>query len=199
MPAAAVPAHALLLRDFANTLDVDEGTDALTAAPEVTAWLREHDLLDSAVPADDEGLALARELREAVRAAFRANHDHPSPGQAPAQTPTQALEHVGTRLPLALQVCGGRPLLEPLETGVRGALTRLLVAAADAGADGSWRRLKICAADDCAWAFYDTSKNQSRTWCSMRVCGNRAKTRSYRARRSPDDRPDDRPADRSGA
>ena len=101
-----------------------------------------------------------------------------------------ALEHVGARLPLALQVCGGRPLLEPLEAGVRGALTRLLVAAAGAGADDSWRRLKICAADDCAWAFYDTSKNQSRTWCSMKVCGNRAKTRSYRARQSTGD-PDD--------
>ena len=184
MPAAAIPTHAVLLRDFANTLDVEEDSDALTDASEVTVWLREHDLLDSAVAAGDDDLALARELRAAVRAAFRANHDDPSAGHAEAQGPTVALEHVGARLPLALQVCGGRPLLEPLETGVRGALTRLLVAAADAGAEGSWRRLKICAADDCAWAFYDTSKNQSRTWCSMRVCGNRAKTRSYRARRS---------------
>jgi predicted RNA-binding Zn ribbon-like protein len=191
MPAAAIPAHALLLRDFANTLDVDEGTDALIEASEVTAWLREHDLLESPVPAGDDDLALARELREAVRAAFSANHDDPSPDQARAQPSTRALEHVGAGLPLALQVCGGRPFLEPLETGVRGALTRLLVAAADAGADGSWRRLKICAADECAWAFYDTSKNQSRTWCSMSVCGNRAKTRSYRARRSADDPPRD--------
>src|SRR5262245_34378252 len=127
MPAAAIPAHALLLRDFANTLDVEEGTDALTEASEVTGWLREHDLLHSPVTAGDDDLALARELREAVRAAFRANHDDPSTWPAPASTPTQALEHVGARLPLALQVCGGRPLLEPLGTGVRGALARLLV------------------------------------------------------------------------
>lgn len=186
MPPAAIPAHAVLLRDFANTLDVEEGTDALTEAFEVTAWLGEHDLLDSPASAGDDDLALARELRAAVRAAFRTNHDDPSV-RSPMPAPGEALEHLGARLPLALRVCGGRPLLEPLETGVRGALTRLLVAAADAGADGSWRRLKICAADDCAWAFYDTSKNQSRTWCSMRVCGNRAKTRSYRARRSADE------------
>jgi predicted RNA-binding Zn ribbon-like protein len=31
-------------------------------------------------------------------------------------------------------------------------------------------------------AFHDTSKNQSRQWCSMRVCGNRQKTRAYRRR-----------------
>jgi predicted RNA-binding Zn ribbon-like protein len=43
--------------------------------------------------------------------------------------------------------------------------------------------MKACAADDCQWAFYDSSKNRSRTWCSMDVCGHRAKTRAYRARR----------------
>ena len=41
---------------------------------------------------------------------------------------------------------------------------------------------QVCVADDCQWAFYDTSKNRSRHWCSMGVCGNRQKTRTYRAR-----------------
>src|SRR6476620_8270680 len=47
---------------------------------------------------------------------------------------------------------------------------------------GTWERLKAGAAEDCQWAFYDTSRNRARTWCSMEVCGNRAKTRAYRAR-----------------
>jgi predicted RNA-binding Zn ribbon-like protein len=33
------------------------------------------------------------------------------------------------------------------------------------------------------WAFYDRSKNRSGHWCSMRVCGNRAKARQFRERR----------------
>jgi len=49
-------------------------------------------------------------------------------------------------------------------------------------ADESWNRLKACRLDDCQWAFYDQSKNRSRTWCSMKVCGNRAKARAYRER-----------------
>jgi len=49
---------------------------------------------------------------------------------------------------------------------------------------GTWSRLKVCPADDCQWAFYDHSKNRSGTWCSMKVCGNRAKVRRYRERRS---------------
>jgi predicted RNA-binding Zn ribbon-like protein len=51
-----------------------------------------------------------------------------------------------------------------------------------AQADGTWPRLKACPADACGWAFYDRSRNHSRTWCDMSVCGNRAKARSYRAR-----------------
>jgi predicted RNA-binding Zn ribbon-like protein len=50
-----------------------------------------------------------------------------------------------------------------------------------ASGDG-WGRLKVCGAEDCRWAFYDASRNHSRTWCSMSDCGNRAKARAYRAR-----------------
>ena len=30
--------------------------------------------------------------------------------------------------------------------------------------------------------FYDQSRNRSRAWCSMEVCGNREKARSFRVR-----------------
>jgi len=43
-------------------------------------------------------------------------------------------------------------------------------------------RLRLCAADDCNWVFLDYSKNGSRRWCDMNVCGNRAKARRYYAR-----------------
>ena len=42
--------------------------------------------------------------------------------------------------------------------------------------------VRECAADDCAWLFVDTSKNHSRRWCDMAVCGNRAKARRHYAR-----------------
>jgi len=43
-------------------------------------------------------------------------------------------------------------------------------------------RIKTCPAHDCGWKFVDQSKNRSRRWCDMAVCGNLAKTRQYRAR-----------------
>ncbi|TKA12045.1 hypothetical protein FCI23_09025 [Actinacidiphila oryziradicis] len=61
---------------------------------------------------------------------------------------------------------------------------RLLSLTAPAGFHGTWRRLKICPSEHCQWAFYDHSKNRSGTWCQMAECGNRAKARAYRNRRT---------------
>lgn len=43
-------------------------------------------------------------------------------------------------------------------------------------------RLKIC--PNCNWLFLDRSRNRSRAWCDMAVCGNRVKaSRHYRRNR----------------
>ncbi|WP_037501763.1 CGNR zinc finger domain-containing protein [Solirubrobacter soli] len=74
--------------------------------------------------------------------------------------------------------------LEPAGPRLEGsdAVSRVLAVIA---ASTSWDRVKVCSAEDCRWAFFDTSRNHSRTWCSMSDCGNRAKARAYRARQSP--------------
>ncbi len=175
----ATPEHAELVCAFANTLDVDvdaEVADALTDAAALTDWLRARDLLDPDERADRGDLDLARTLRSGLRTAMLRHHegDHASP--------VTDLDATATHLPLRIVFDGTRPRLAPAVGGARGGLARLLVAVAGAQADGVWPRLKLCVAADCQWAFYDTSKNRSRHWCSMGVCGNRQKTRAYRAR-----------------
>jgi predicted RNA-binding Zn ribbon-like protein len=50
-------------------------------------------------------------------------------------------------------------------------------------AGGELRRLRICG--NCGWLFVDRSRNGSRLWCDMAVCGNRQKaSRHYRRRRA---------------
>jgi len=39
--------------------------------------------------------------------------------------------------------------------------------------------VRICKAPDCAWLFLDQSRNRSRRWCDMKVCGNRQKARRH--------------------
>jgi predicted RNA-binding Zn ribbon-like protein len=44
-------------------------------------------------------------------------------------------------------------------------------------------RVCRCAREGCDWLFVDLSKNQSRRWCSMELCGSRVKSRRYYRRR----------------
>ena len=48
---------------------------------------------------------------------------------------------------------------------------------------GPLDRIRECPGQgNCGWLFLDLSKNASRRWCDMRVCGNRAKARRHYAR-----------------
>ena len=48
--------------------------------------------------------------------------------------------------------------------------------------DADFSRIKQCHSNHCGWLFYDNTKNKSRQWCDMSVCGNRAKASALRAR-----------------
>ncbi|HEV2656447.1 MAG TPA: CGNR zinc finger domain-containing protein [Ktedonobacteraceae bacterium] len=76
----------------------------------------------------------------------------------------------------------GQAHLTPSSSGIDGAMSQMLERVMRAMIDGTWTRLKACRNETCRWAFYDTSKNRSATWCTMAVCGSRLKTRAYRQR-----------------
>jgi predicted RNA-binding Zn ribbon-like protein len=172
-PAALQP-----ILDLVNTTDLESGIEELREPGALRAWLVERRLLDPATEVSAADLAFTIELREALRAMLRVNDGHPMDAGA-----VETVNRVTGALPLRLRFStDGEPALGPSAGGVRGALAGLLSAVALAEAQGTWSRLKVCSADTCQWAFYDKSKNRSGRWCSMRVCGNRTKTRAYRAR-----------------
>ncbi len=166
-----------LVRGFVNTLDVETGDDAIATAPMLAGWLAEQGLAGDDVRAATADVRRAAELREALRAHLLANDGAPLPDDAVAVLDRQARR---SRMEVGFAAAGAE--LRPGAAGVDGALGRLLAAVAEAMADSSWARLKVCRADDCRWAFVDSSRNGSRHWCSMGVCGNRQKARAYRAR-----------------
>ena len=43
-------------------------------------------------------------------------------------------------------------------------------------------RVHRCGGESCGWLFLDISRNRSRQWCDMKVCGNLAKVRRFRQR-----------------
>ena len=50
--------------------------------------------------------------------------------------------------------------------------------------EGPLDRLRACGGADCEWMFLDLSKNGSRRWCSMATCGNAAKVKKFRTRKT---------------
>ncbi|GAA3445100.1 CGNR zinc finger domain-containing protein [Planomonospora venezuelensis] len=195
---------AALVCDFVNSYDVESGTDALPSPDALAAWLRRRGLVEAEAVAGDEELASAVDLREALRAALRHHHGRRGDsdrgdsdrGDSGSGDPDggpggreghgglpPALPHAFDRLPVAVVLTPGGPVLEPVVPGVLGGLARIAAAVMAVHAEGAWPRLKVCTESTCQWAFVDSSKNRSRSWCSMKVCGNRTKTRAYRARR----------------
>lgn len=173
---------ALLLRDFVNTFNVEPAEDRIPTPERLTAWLAERGLVPDGAEATETDLATAVALREGLRDALAAHHRAAEAPELP-----EGLDDALAALPLRLTLTGERPALVPIDPPATAAAGLALIAAAisDAAADGTWQRLKVCQEDTCRWAFLDTSKNRSRAWCSMSVCGNRTKTRAYRARRRP--------------
>ncbi len=171
------PGELETVRVFVNTLEVESGTDELSSPAALQTWLEAHGLgrTGAATSAD---LHDARRLREAIRALLLENN-----GTSVRKEAAVTLGQAAKRARLALRFDpAGTARLEPAAGGVSGALGRLTTIVAAAMADGTWRRLKACRADGCGWAFYDRARNRSRHWCSMAVCGNRTKARSYRRR-----------------
>ncbi len=168
------------VRDFVNTRDVDDDSELLSGPAQLVAWLAGNGLLagDATARASVADLRRAIELREALRAHLLAHHGEPLAADA-----AQTLDAASRRARLTVRFTGTDETdVEPEAAGVDGALGRLLAIVARAIADGTWQRLKVCPADTCQWAFYDTSRNRSAVWCDMRVCGNRAKVREFRER-----------------
>ncbi len=159
-----------LVEQFLNTLDERSfrkhgkqhvPADHLTSVDELASWLEEHGF---AGPAGEADLAAARALRAALRDALGGGA-----GEALGDFPLRLAPDPDGRLRVAA------------DSGVPG-LDAVVEAVVVSVAGGGFHRLKLCAAEDCRWAFHDTSRNGGGRWCGMATCGNRAKTRAYRRR-----------------
>jgi predicted RNA-binding Zn ribbon-like protein len=183
-----------------NTLDIEAGTDELSSSAALATWLRERGLEGPAPsPATEAELSQAIEMREAIREVLLTHvsgqHQPASApatstpatsmtvGSGPAASTLAELRSAAAGLPTRLTITDdGTVQTMPAGQGTAYGLAALLLIAADAATTGTWERLKVCSADDCRWAFYDRSPTRSGCWCSMAVCGSRAKSRAFRRR-----------------
>jgi predicted RNA-binding Zn ribbon-like protein len=165
-----------LVRQFINTHEINPEREDFHDLGSLRRWLVEQGLIARGDRLQDGDVERAIAVREALRSVLAA--------EEPAGRDLRTLNSAATNAPLRVVFdATAKPALTPACGGLDDALARLFAIIECASYEGTWSRLKICAADDCEWAFYDHTKNRSGAWCSMGSCGNRAKGRAYRERR----------------
>jgi predicted RNA-binding Zn ribbon-like protein len=182
---APAPGRLSLVQAFVNThydLEHERGAEVLSSPRALAGWLSRRGLLDPDVELGRSELRRALDVREGIRAMLFANNGGPAPDADLIERLNRAAARPGLVIQLAAD---GSPSFEPFRGDFDSALAFLLALVARSRLEGSWQRLKACPGDDCGWAFYDYSRNQASAWCSMAICGSRAKARAYRERNRP--------------
>lgn len=169
------PGELDLVRRFVNTLDIEDGTDDLATPAAATAWLEREGFR---ARLRGERLGELVEVREALRDLVGAR------GTDSDLDAIAAFDAISRRHPVTVRFSSPSVLVPTSNGGVGAFIERIFGLVAAAEIDGSWDRMKTCANHGCRWLFYDHSRNRSRTWCTMDLCGSQAKMRAYRGRRA---------------
>ena len=183
-----------LCLDFANTVvsrATEKPKEHLNSYDDLLAWSVQNEVIRPAVAeglreaAAKHGkkaaktLRRARKLREALFQVFSSAVGGSSPPADALHLLNKHLPRAFERLRLSLAQNGYRWEWEENEALDR-MLWPVLRSAGELLTSDRLDRLRLCSAEDCDWLFLDQSKNRSRRWCDMNVCGNRSKVRRFR-------------------
>lgn len=183
-----------LCLDFANTVDerpLPRSRDNLCTYSDLCGWAEQAGILD----------------RRKARALKRRGGENPQKAQRVLSRAKSLRESLfGVLSDIARREEPDQEALDSLNKFISGSLARLVLvrsgdgfvrrftdpphelehplhavalSAFDLLTSPSLDRLRLCAAQSCDWLFLDQSKNRSRRWCDMSVCGNRAKARRH--------------------
>jgi predicted RNA-binding Zn ribbon-like protein len=164
-----------LLESYSDLLGFAEQS-ALLTAKQVRGLLRQTS------DAGRERVQMAtKELREAVADVLYAGID----GRKPPTTPIKTLERFFKKAREPRGLLWNRSRLNwdwpEAERAVELPLWLLALSAEELMTSNKIDMVRACAKPDCRWLFLDTSKNHTRRWCDMKLCGNRMKARRFKA------------------
>ncbi|MBN9118674.1 MAG: ABATE domain-containing protein [Planctomycetes bacterium] len=186
--------------DFLNTVATprDVPVEWLRDGRDLIDWLERAKMIGAGVAsrfrtarnhrALDSVAEKAREFREWLRDFVTRHKGKPvSSGAAKALGPLNELLAGDTSYP-AVEAAEGDRALRLRRVRRWESPDELLHPIAEAAADlvcrADFRLIRACEGHVCTLLFLDQTKARGRRWCSMAVCGNRAKAAAHRARKS---------------
>jgi predicted RNA-binding Zn ribbon-like protein len=188
----------VLALDFANTWGDERPKKAGLDYGDLLAWSLEAGLLDNAAAGrlrrnastrrEDAAATVdgARRLGRAIAGVFR----RVASGDMPLDSEVEALNRALAGALGRLRLRRGGACCTWTWSAADDDLDRMLWPVARSAADlltsDRLDRVRECASPTCSWLFLDSSRNRSRKWCDMAVCGNRAKARRFYRRHRHD-------------
>ncbi|MDR3747265.1 MAG: CGNR zinc finger domain-containing protein [Acidobacteriota bacterium] len=191
-----------LCLDFANTVnrrqDPDGATDHINCHGDLVSFAEQCELI-SPEQGNDLRAHAARErsranrafrksliLRESLFRAFSAI----AAGNSVEQPDLRRIEGAALEALRHRTLSGHRDNYQwewKSEPGAKDQFDRILWPIAQSAAElltsGKLDAVRQCEAATCAWLFLDESRNHSRRWCDMSICGNREKARRHYQRK----------------
>jgi predicted RNA-binding Zn ribbon-like protein len=122
-------------------------------------------------------------FRETLYRIFQTVIAHTSPRKEDLKLLNQELRAARSHESLERTKNGYRIKAETSDHDLDGMMWPVAISAAELLTEGNLQRLRQCDGENCGWLFLDTSKNNTRQWCDMSDCGNRAKVRRFRKRK----------------
>ncbi len=179
-----------LCLDFVNTANwqgrrvVEEH---LTTPGDLLRWTRRVGLglTPAAVPETDEERAILKEVatfRRRLRDLLLKVATRQRPSSGDARLLNQVLG-VSDSTPIVRAEQGGLAYVRSgsLTAGLEVPVT---ISAVELLTSDERQFMKQCPGSRCGWLFLDASRNRTRRWCSMAICGNRRKARLHYARKA---------------
>jgi len=183
-----------LCLDFVNTVSTRteaQGREYLTSYGELVAWSHHVGILtaEEAQVLEDDGarhpdlaaatLDRAVAIRETLYRVFsKIAHDQ-KPDKADLATLSLVLQEGASRMEISPAGRGFAWTWVVDKEELDRMVWPVVRSAGDLLTSGDLERVRQCARDGCDWLFVDLSKNHSRRWCSMDMCGSRVKSRRY--------------------
>jgi predicted RNA-binding Zn ribbon-like protein len=186
--------------DFLNSVatPVDEEVDWISDGEGLLAWLEQAELVPAAALEEirirstaaelDDVAARARDLREWFRGFVRKKKGRPLAAKdlREIEALNQLLERDQQHGEIVPNTSGGVTSFELRANRRWQSAASLLMPIAEALArlvcEEDFSYVKACEGPRCTLMFADHTRGHARRWCSMAICGNRAKVAAHRKR-----------------
>jgi predicted RNA-binding Zn ribbon-like protein len=126
-------------------------------------------------------LSAVRGLREAAAEVCYASLDGRNVDKVSIARLDELIKAARAQQRLSVNESGLRWEWEATESSLELPLWRLSLSTEELLTSETAGMVRACANPDCRWLFLDTSRNHTRRWCDMKICGNRMKARRFKA------------------